>query len=400
MDKELLDALNKKFEALQTDLQEAQKNGASKEEVQKLHDAIKTQGTALQDFIAAQAAQKIQTYGEQFVSFIIENKEKLDQIVKSKTGVIEFTPKAVGPISTGSGGDGIIVPPPNHNTQAGGFNFRNDDALVALATVTETNSASYAYTEYVPKDGDYAFVAEGTAKPQTDFTWQNRYAEPVKIAAYEVLSEEVVTDIPRLESTARELLFKKHGLFKANAVYFGPGTPGTAKGATLYARAFNSAGMIGLVQFANFMDVVNACITDIYRTHNYVDEAPYMANIAMINPVDFFLELVAAKDQNGLPLYPQAGLFNQVTIGGTTIKPWSKIPVGQIFVADMSKYNVANYVPFSIRVGWINDQFITNQFTMVGESRFFSYVKKLDEQAFIYDDIGVIKAAINAPVAP
>lgn len=398
MDKELLEALEKKFAALQDQLKKAQDEGASKDEVLKLHEAIKTQGTALQEFIDGLEAKQIKTYAEQFVAFIAENKEQLETIVKNKSGVIEFIPKAVGAISTASGGDGVIVPPANHNTQAGGFNFRNDDDLVALCTVTSTNSASYAYTEYVPKDGDYAFVAEGTVKPEIDFAWQNRYAEPKKIAAYEVLSEEVITDIPRLESTARELLSKKHGLFKANAVYFGPGTVGTVKGATLYARVFNPAGMLNLVSFPNIMDVINACITDIYRTHNYVDEAPYMANIAMINPVDFFLHLVAAKDQNGLPLYPQAGLFNQVTIGGTTIKPWSKIPVGNIFVADMSKYNVANYIPFSIRVGWINDQFITNQFTMVGESRFFAYVKKLDEQAFIYDSIQTIKTAIEKPV--
>ena len=51
MDKELLDALNKKFEDLQTKWQQAQDSGASKDEVLKLHEAIKTQGTALQDFI-------------------------------------------------------------------------------------------------------------------------------------------------------------------------------------------------------------------------------------------------------------------------------------------------------------------------------------------------------------
>src|SRR6478609_2946912 len=200
MDKELLDALNKKFEDLQTKLQEAQEAGASKEEVLKLHEAIKTQGTALQDFIENQNKKAKQSYMEQLNSFLVENKDQLATIVKNKSGVIEFIPKAVGGISTASGGDGAIVPPKNHNTEGGSFNFRNDDALVDLATVTSTGSASYAYTEWVPKDGDYAFVAEGTVKPQLDFTWQNRYAEPVKIAAYEVLTEEVVTDIPRMES--------------------------------------------------------------------------------------------------------------------------------------------------------------------------------------------------------
>jgi len=116
----------------------------------------------------------------------------------------------------------------------------------------------------------------------------------------------------------------------------------------------------------------------------------------MINPIDFFIQLVGAKDGNGLPLYPQAGLFNEVRIGGVRIIPWIKIPVGKIFVADMKKYNVVNYVPFSIRVGWINDQFITNKFTLVGESRYFQYVKNLDQAAFVYDDIATVQAAITA----
>ena len=395
MDKELLEALEAKFATLQTKLAEAQENGASKEEVLTLHAAIKTQGEALGAFIEAQTKKEVASYTEQFVNFVVENKENLKTILQNKSGIIEFVPKAVGAISRANGGDGVIVPPVNMNTETGGFNFRNDDALVSLATVTNTSSPTYAYTEYVPKDGNYAFVAEGTAKPQIDFTWQNRYAEPLKIAAYEVLTEESVTDIPRLESTAREYLFKKHGLFKANAIYFGAGTTGIAKGATVYGRAFVSTGMALKVADPNFMDVVNACITDIYRTHNYTDESPYVANLVLVNPIDFFLELVAAKDKDGLPLYPQAGLFNQVTIGGVTIKPWEKIALGKLFVADMSKYNVANYIPFSIRIGWINDQFITNQFTMLGESRFFTYVKKLDEQAFIYDTIATVKTALK-----
>jgi len=147
----------------------------------------------------------------------------------------------------------------------------------------------------------------------------------------------------------------------------------------------------------NFMDVVNSCVTDIYTTHNYVDEMNYMANIVLVNPVDFYLNLVSAKDANGLPLYPMAGLFNRVTIGGVTIVPFEDIPAGKIFVCDMSRYRVTNYIPYTVRIGWINDQLITNQFTMVGESRFHAFVEKLDEQAFIYDDIATIKSAITKP---
>lgn len=393
MNEELRKALEDKFALVQNDLAEAQKNNASKEELKELHEAIKTQGLALQDFIDAQAKQETKSIMEQFKAFVTDNVDKIEEIRKNGTGVIEF--KAVGDMSTASGGDGAVVPPANMNTQLGHFNYRNDDALVNLATVTSTNSASLVYTELEPKEGGYEFVAEGGTKPQIDFKWSNQYETPKKVAAHEVLSEEVVTDIARMDSVARELLQKRHGLFKANAVYFADGTGDLPTGATVYGRAFVAGAMALAVSTPNFMDVINACITDIYTTHNYIDEASYMANVVLVNPVDFFIELVSAKDGNGLPLYPQASLFNSVSIGGVTIRPWAKIPAGKIFVADMSQYQIVNYIPFSIRIGWINAQFITNQFTMVGESRFYAYVRRLDQQAFIYDDIATIKTAIT-----
>jgi len=394
MDEEIQKALDAKFKAVQDELAAAQENNATKEEILKITEAIKTQGQALEDFMEAQKAVVIKDTLAQFEMFLSASKEDLAGIQKNKTGIIEFIPKAVGGITTGNGTTPTALPG-NYTTDLGSFNLRNDNSLLELATVTNTNSPTHVYTEMVPKDGNYAMVAEGGLKPQIDFSWVNRHATPKKAAAYEVLTEEAVTDIPRLMSVAKEYLKKKHDLFKVDRVFFGDGLLENPKGATVYGRAFVAGAMALKLTAPNFMDVVNAAIADIFVTHNFVDEASYMANVVLINPIDFFLQFQSAKDGNGLPLYPQASLFNTVTIGGVTIRPWSKVPAGKIFVADMSKYNISNYIPFSIRIGWINDQFITNQFTMVGESRFFAYVKNFDQQAFIYDDIATIKTAIT-----
>lgn len=397
---EMVKALDIKLQAFkdaQTELQNAQEKMATKEELQKNHEAVKAQGLALEAFIEAQKQKTIRTIKEEFNDFLIENKSKLEEIKANRHGVIEFIPKAVGAMATTSGTTPVALPA-NYSTNLGHFNLRNDNDLLALATTTTTNSASHPYTELEPKDGNYAMVAEAGLKPQIDFKWTNRFATPKKAAAYEVLSEESVTDIPRLMSVAEEYLEKKHDLFKADKIYFGDGLGENPKGATVYGRAFVAGAMALKLPFktANFMDVVNAGITDIYSTHNFTDEGSFRANVVLVSPIDFFLQFQSAKDANGLSLYPQASLFNTVTIGGVTIRPWTKIPAGKIFIADMSKYNISNYVPFSIRVGWINDQFITNQFTLVGESRFFAYVKNFDAQAFIYDDIATIKTAISA----
>lgn len=266
---------------------------------------------------------------------------------------------------------------------------------MSRVTTLETSLASYPYTETVPKDGDYAFLAEAATKPQIDFKIETRFANPVKLAAWIKLTEEAVTDIVGLQSIATDFLFKKHNRKKAKGILNGDGISPNPKGATTYGRAFSAGALANTVTAPNIMDVINAAVTDIFTTHNYEDEMNYMPNMAMVNPVDFFVNFVAAKDGFGHPLYPTAGLFNMVVIGGVMIMPDEDITVGKVFVADLTKYNVTNYVPYSVRIGWVNDDFIKNQFVILGESRFHAFVKRLDQQAFIYDDIATIKTAIE-----
>ncbi len=308
-------------------------------EVQKLHDAIEKSGNSLETFIESQNKKELKGYKEQLKEFLVEKADVIKDLHKAGSGSIEFIPKAVGDMTTGSGTN-QETPSRLWHDNLGEFNLRNDDSLVNLATVSSTGSPLYSYTEMLPKEGGYAFVAEGEAKPRIDFKSETRFATPKKAAAYEILTEEAVTDIVRMESVARDYLTKQHGLHKANAVYFGNGLGENPIGATVYGRVFVAGTMALKVVTPNFMDAINACITDIYTTQAFTDQASYMANTVFVNPTDFFIEFQSAKDGNKLPLYPQASLFNTVSIGGVTIIPWAKVPAGKLFVADMKKYNV------------------------------------------------------------
>jgi hypothetical protein len=380
------------IEKMEADLKEV-----NERETKAMREAISKQGTAITRMLdnmgvgAPSNSQKAQ-----IDKFVADNHAEIIKMKNAGHGLLEMTVKVPEDITSASASnpDGIpeivgvqMAPPSNVNLRG--------VIIDGLVTTFATSLAAYPYTDTVPKDGDYSFVGEGGLKPQMDFVVETRYAEPCKIAAHMILTDESVQDIPGLQSIANNYLRAKHDLKRQNGILFGTGLGDECTGATVYGRTFVAGGMANCVSDTNFMDVVNACITDIFTTHNYVDEMPYLANVVMVNPVDFYCELVAAKDGNGLPLYPMAGLFNRVTIGGATIIPFEDIPAGKIFVADLSKYNVTNYVGYTVRIGWINDQLITNKFTMVGESRFHAFVKKLDEQAFIYDDIATIKLAIT-----
>lgn len=384
------------FEALQNDFNTIKESLAGKAEVETLKTSLDEVAEKL-TAIELKGTQKVEGFGTQLKNFLKDNVEAIKNIKATKSGVIEFVFKAPEDITTGNG---VNTNPPNiTGTQQAplqGVNLRDFD-VTNLTTNINTSLAAYPYTEVVPKDGDFAFLAEGEVKPQIDFTWETNYAKPVKVAAWERLTDESVQDVAGLESIAREVLFKKHNIKKSKGIINGDGVTPNPKGATTYGRLFVAGAMATSVQKPNFMDVVNAAITDIGTTHNYQDEMPYMASLVLINPVDFFINVVSAKTTDGVPLYPTASLFNQVVIGGVTIIPDEEIASGKILVCDMSKYNTTNYVPYRVQIGYVNDDFIKNQFVILGESRFHAFVKKLDEQAFIYDDIDTIKTAITAP---
>lgn len=405
-------AVKKAFDDSQEKYEELKKGSATKAELLEQVEKMKEFGRALEEVKGQEKENVVKNYGDQFAEFLMkeEIQSELKNIMRTKSGVVKFEPasfvnsddatnidieKAVGPVTRAQGSI-VGTVPPNNDTELQAVNYRNDNPLVALCSTVNTSSHSYSYTEAEPKEGAFTEVLEGASKPQIDFLWKNRYQTPFKIAAYETLTDEVLKDVARMKSVAQKFLRNRHDLFKADKIYFGAGDGVTAiKGATVSGRVFVAGDMALAVDTPNFMDVVNAAVTDVYTTHNFADEANYMPSIVLINPVDFYIQLVSAKDANGLPLYPQAGLFNEVTIGGVKIKPWEKIPAGKIFVADMSKYNLTNWVPYSVQIGWVNDDFIKNQLTMVGESRFHAFIKNHDLQAFLYDDIATIKTAIT-----
>lgn len=394
-------------------LEEKADSGISKEEVEKmkadmkvtqdrqmkaLQEASTAQGKAIKQLLEDMKGPKIsESETKQIHNFIAENADKIKQIKAQGSGVVEFSTSKS--LTTGSATNPGGIPAINgvHLANPTQANLRGS-IVDGLVTNFTTSLPSYPYTETIPTSGDYGFVAEAGVKPEVDFTIETRYAEPKKIAAHIVLTDESVEDIPGLQSIATGYLRQKHDLKRQSAILGGTGTGNEPTGAIVYASPYS--GVLGtVVDNPNFMDVVNALITDIYTDHNYQDEMPYMANLVLVHPHDFYSELVAAKDADGRPLYPMASLFNQVTIGNATIIPYehAALTTGNVFVADMSKYMVGNYVPYTVRIGFINDQLITNQFTMVGESRLFAFVRTLDQKAFRTGRISTIKAAIAKP---
>jgi hypothetical protein len=253
------------------------------------------------------------------------------------------------------------------------------------ATVTNTNKGTFAYTDFKPKEGDVTIVAEGAIKPKLDFNWVTTPLTPIKAAGYEVLSDEVLTDVPQLQGIAESYLMRKYLLKRQSIIIdyvitqaqaFGPGTWTGDKKAT-----------------PNLYDAIVAATNQIQLAANYTDDVEYLPNVVFLNPAD--VNALRIKQDERIYVFPQLNQVAEGTLVGIKVIAKASIPVGKILIGDFTKLNIVNYVNYAVSMGWINDQFIHNMITMVGEGRFYTYIRTLDKLAFIYDDIANILAGIE-----
>lgn len=350
------------------------------------------------------------TFKGQIGVWLTEKKDVLPTLYKSKGEFIELELKTVGDITTGSGS--IIGTVPQYPIWgAPNFNLIGD-FISQFVNVSATQMPAYFYTELVPKDGDYSFLNEGATKPEIDFKWETRIEKPTKVAAWVKLTEEVAQDVPRIQSIAGQYLLKKHNIKKQRGIISGNGVSPIPKGMTYIGRHFSAATIGATVVSPNIFDVINACSVDIATTHNYTDEIPYTVNLVMMHPIDYFRYIQSAKDDDKRPLYNYEALQVNSAVGqitnqwsgtpvssGIKIIPTEEIPIGNILVCDASKFNSVNYIPYTVKFGWINDDFIKNEFVILAESRYYGYVQRLDQQAFIYDNIDTIMDAIEGTIS-
>lgn len=324
---------------------------------------------------------------------ITENHEAIKTAFKTR-GNFELSDevmKAVGIVTTANGTLPTALPI-NYVAQTAGVpNVRlRRPNLLDYVNTYNTNQKSLPYIEAVPGEGEFAVVAEGGLKPQLDIDWVTRWAEPQKFAGWIKVTEEAIEDIPRLRDLIVNYLREKHDLFKESVVY----TYIAANSTTFVTPS----PLADSVLMPTIMDVVNAMQLQIINTPNYTDEPDFFGDVVLMNVADFYKYFGAAKDAFGRPLFEngyQGGrTFNY---NGYTFVATTRIAAGSIELMDSTKIDVTTYSPYRVEIGWVNDDFIKNQFVILGESRGHIVIKNHDKRAFVKGVIATIIADIEKP---
>lgn len=320
--------------------------------------------------------------------FIVDNHTAIKNAFKSGHGKIDVS-KAVGIVTTANGTLATPLPANFVAEREGVPNVRlRRPTILDHVNTFSTNTVSLPYVEALPGEGDFEVVAEGGVKPQLDLDWVTNYVTPKKFAGYIKVTEEAIDDIPRLRDMIVNYLRAKHDLFKEKEVYNYINTTATAY--------VTGGSLVGSVTMPTIMDVIGAMQSQVINTPNYVDEPDFMGDTVLMNSADFFKFFGFAKDALGRPLYDNGyQVGNTFKLNGFTFVSTSIVPAGSILLYDSTKIDVTNYIPYNVSIGWVNDDFIKNQFVILGESRGHIYITNHNKRAFVKGSISAILTDIT-----
>lgn len=352
-------------------------------EIDKLTEAVKTQGTKMNE-ILEKAPAKHQSFEEFFTNTIAGEKgEKLAEM-KAKNGYVEFTAsqlKAAGVTSIGGTSIADMASPPGspYLPGIGGADLeifdihRNPNFILDKVDLGRTNQSRLAWINETGEEGTPAEVAEGGAKPLIQNTFKLETSVAKKIAAYMSLTEEFEQDVPQLATLVRRLLQTRVIRAWDDAIQLA---------VQAIATAYSAAGLVGSIPYANFWDAVYAMLAQV-RVANFI---PNSVNIHPYTNV----KMQGDKTAEGIYLLPS---FKDEIQGMLTQA--NKLAVDNAIVGDLTQYKVDVYKEFVLKVGWVNDDFINNKFAILGEIRYHRYISDNRKTAIVAGNLGNIRSSLD-----
>lgn len=218
-------------------------------------------------------------------------------------------------------------------------------------------------------------VAEGAVKPESAISWVEQVATIQKIADSIPVTKEAWNDLSFIKSEIQNLLNLNIALKVDQQLWDGDGVSPNLKGIYTYASTYAGTDFNGGVDFANLSDLAAIVASNISSNKN----RKYQANTVVINPVDALRLKLIKTDQGN---YINSPFMQSGTINGLRIVESSQVDVNTMLVGDFRYGTIYDLEGFNIEMGWVNDQFIRNQMTILAEQRLMLLVRNIDVDAF------------------
>lgn len=317
-----------------------------------------------------------------------------DNFVKRKSNNFRFELRAPAPITIAPVGAPVNSPGNNGNVYVPGFEEipglidlpRNSPFMMAISNVRPLSKPSVVWTEKKNPEGNAAMTAEGTLKSLVDFKYESKREEAKKVTDYIKTSKENLDDIDWMAAEIEKELRYKIEIFVSQQLLSGDGVGNNLNGLDLYAGGYVLTTINTTTP--NNTDAIRSAIAQIVSLN-------FRPNVVVLNPIDMAnMELEKAED--GHYILPPFATADKKIVAGVRVMEENEIPVGNVLVGDMTRFQVAVLEGIVIEYGWVDDDFIRNMVTILGEMRLLSFVPDNETGAFVYDTFVNIKSAIAA----
>lgn len=315
------------------------------------------------------------TIGESIASTYEKNLDKIQEL-SSKGGVISLDVKAAGTMTIdGNYSGGVIAL--TELEQGVTRIVRRAPFLRQIVNAGVTLSKYITYIEQANIDGGADMTAEGALKSQADFDLVERQAVTQKITAFIKVSKEMISDLPFMQREINTELMELVALKLDAQILSGDGTGNNLVGILENAIPWAVGSFAGQVAIPNQLDVLRVAIAQI-------ETALFQPNYIIMHPTDVakfdvtktvygeYTQPMIYTDLNGVKRY-----------NGIEIIVNTGITVDTFLVGDFTKSNLRVREEMNIQVGFVNDDFTKNLFTVLCEARATHYVKTNHYGAFV-----------------
>lgn len=239
----------------------------------------------------------------------------------------------------------------------------------------ETPPETYIKKEQEPVEGAVAVVAEGGTKPLLQYQFVRTTTEREKYAGHIEWTEEFERDNTRLAS---EII----RMFEMDVVR--AWQDGILSQMITNATAYTTSSLDGtLVKPDNGSAVIAA--------QSVIQQLHYNPTHVFMNPGDVVANMFTQDVDGNWQLKPY---MNNGSINGMQVISSNKIAQGNALVIDASIYD-EEHSDFIFRLGQYNDQFITNEYTAIGEVFSLLKIAQLDLVGAMYIDLDAVKTSLE-----
>lgn len=363
----------------------SEENGFSKEKFEQMNTALKEQGKMLNS-LKEQATLPQKATGGLKAAFE-KNYDALANAVKERKS--NFVIKAVdehtegriqttaNSISTTSGA--ILTDSIGYNDELF-MKRRGREYIHDIANVTPVDEVpeTFVFNEEGAEDGSIAIVAENGLKPQIHLSLVRNQVNAKKAAGYIVVTEEMMKWRTRIWAQIQRLFSDKVWRDYEKLL---------TEDLLTNAVAYTSTALDDTIADPSDFDAIIAAVLQL-------EALEYQPDVLVINPADKW-KLALAESKNGafiLPYIQQGGEFSLL---GLRVITSNKIDAGTFVIGESGTWFIEEE-PVRLRTGLVNDDFIHNRMTIIGELFFLSYVPSNNAGSFVKGSFSTIKEALKS----